>query len=184
MFSENIRQQLNMSDYFRQKEDWLEAIPAKESLNDLLYTDVGLVLPDDMLTKVDRMSMAHGLEVRVPFLDHRVVEFAFRLGTEAKIKDGVRKRILQDTFREILPESLYNRPKKGFEVPLLSWLRKDLKGLIHDDLLSDSFISEQGIFDPKVMRNLRKKLNSSNPGDIHARIWALVVFQWWYRRYM
>lgn len=184
MFSENIRQQLNMSDYFRQKEEWLQAIPTRESLNDLLFTDTRLVLPDDMLTKVDRMSMAHGLEVRVPFLDHRVVEFAFRIGPESKINDGVRKRILQDTFRDILPDSLYNRPKKGFEVPLLPWLRKDLKGLIHDELLSDSFISEQGIFDPKVIRRLRKKLHSSNPGDIHARIWALVIFQWWYRRYM
>jgi asparagine synthase (glutamine-hydrolysing) len=182
LLNEEYREKLRMTEYFKLKDSWLGNIPMKEALNDLLRTDVGLVLPDDMLTKVDRMSMAHGLEVRVPFLDHRVVEFAFQLGTEAKINRGIRKRILQDTFRELLPASLYNRPKKGFEVPLLPWLRQDLKGLIEDDLLSDRFIKEQGIFNPSEIARLRKKLFSSDPGDIHARIWALVVFQWWYKK--
>ncbi len=184
MFTPEQREKLNMSTYFQQKEEWLTAIPSRETLNDLLYTDVRLVLPDDMLTKVDRMSMAHGLEVRVPFLDHEIAEFAFRLDTPFKINEGIRKRILQDAFRDMLPASLYNRPKKGFEVPLLGWLRKDLNGLINDDLLSDSFIKEQGIFDLSQIRRIRKQLQSSNPGDSHARIWALVVFQWWYRKYL
>jgi asparagine synthase (glutamine-hydrolysing) len=83
----------------------------------------------------------------------------------------------------MLPAQLYNRPKKGFEVPLLKWLRKDMKSLIKDDLLSESFVREQNIFDYKAINKLKRKLFSINPGDVHARIWALVVFQWWWKKY-
>jgi len=136
-----------------------------------------------MLRKVDLMSMAHGLEVRVPFLDHHLVDFVFQLPTSSKINNQMRKRILQDTFRDLLPEELYNRSKKGFEVPLLKWFRTSLKTLITDDLLGDSFISEQNIFDLDEIRKLKNKLFSGNPGDAHATIWAIVVFQWWWKKY-
>lgn len=155
----------------------------KNDLNTQLLADCKMVLPDDMLIKVDRMSMLNSLEIRVPFLDYRIVDFAYSLPEEYKIGNGIRKRIVQDTFKEILPAELYNRPKKGFEVPLLHWLRNDLKEKITDDLLKDDFIAEQGIFDVREVRKLKKKLFSMNPGDVHARIWGLLVFQWWYRRY-
>lgn len=152
-------------------------------LNDDLYADVQLVLPNDMLTKVDLMSMANSLEVRVPLLDHRIVEFAFSLPVSYKIDRKMKKKILQDAFRDVLPDDIYNRPKKGFEVPLLQWFRKELKSLIEDDLLSDDFIRDQQIFDLSYIKQLRKRLFSSNPGDVHAQIWALIVFQSWYRNY-
>ncbi len=184
LLSADSKEKFDSDNYKKFRSALLENIPGHNaSLNDFLYADLRLVLPDDMLTKVDRMSMAHGLEVRVPFLDHRVVEFANQLPVSSKINGGIRKRIVQDTFRDILPAELYNRPKKGFEVPLLKWLRKDMKSIIEDDLLSDSWIREQGIFNPEKVRKLRKKLYSSDPGDTHARIWGLVVFQWWYKRY-
>ncbi len=155
-----------------------------ESVAQWLYTDTQLVLPNDMLTKVDLMSMAHGLEVRVPFLDHRVVEFAFQLPEESKINRRLKKRIVQDAFRSVLPSDLYRRPKKGFEVPLLGWFRSELKSMITDDLLEDSFVEEQGVFNPAAVRRLKQQLFSSNPGDRHATVWALVVFQWWWKRYL
>jgi asparagine synthase (glutamine-hydrolysing) len=91
---------------------------------------------------------------------------------------------LQDAFKELLPPQLYNRPKKGFEVPLLKWFRNEMKSLIVDDLLSKKLIEEQGIFEYTLIEKLKKQLFSSNPGDIHARIWGLVVFQWWWKKHI
>lgn len=183
LLSKNSLLGLDRQTYQSFKDNILRHIPAREDINDILYTDMQLVLPDDMLTKVDRMSMANSLEVRVPFLDHEVVEFAFSLPASSKINGKMRKRIVQDSFRDILPPELYNRPKKGFEVPLLKWFRREMKSLINDDLLSDDFILEQGIFDVNAIKKLKRKLFSSNPGDVHAQIWALIVFQWWWKRY-
>lgn len=142
-----------------------------------------MVLQNDMLVKVDLMSMAHGLEVRSPFLDVALVNFAFQLPSHYKINKGSRKRILRDAFRDMLPQELYNRPKKGFEVPLLKWFRKEWKSMIVDDLLSKKRIDDQGMWDYQEVEKLIRKLFSSNPGDVHARIWGLIVFQWWFRKY-
>ncbi|QSE97206.1 asparagine synthase (glutamine-hydrolyzing) [Fulvivirga lutea] len=183
LLSDGSKNKLDQQQYTDFKSELLKHIPDKETINDLLYTDMQLVLPDDMLTKVDRMSMANALEVRVPFLDHELVEFAFQLPVDSKINGSIRKRIVQDTFRDILPEELYNRPKKGFEVPLLKWFRKEMRHTIENELLSDSFVAEQGIFDVRTTRQLKKKLFSSNPGDVHAQIWGLIVFQHWWKKY-
>jgi asparagine synthase (glutamine-hydrolysing) len=150
----------------------------------MLLADTRMVLPNDMLTKVDLMSMANSLEVRVPLLDYTVVDFAFSLPFEYKLKDGETKSILKDTFRSELPQEIFNRPKHGFEVPLLKWFRGGLNHLITGDLLKDEFIEEQGIFDVSVVRALKEQLFSSNPGDVHARIWGLIVFQYWYKKYV
>jgi len=150
-------------------------------MNEMLLNDMHLVLPGDMLVKVDLMSMANSLEVRSPFLDYEVVDFAAGLPADYKISGLGRKRIVQDAFREILPPELYNRPKQGFEVPLLNWFRGELKGWIFDELLETKFIEQQGLFRQEGIRELRKQLESSNPGDATARLWALIVFQQWYR---
>ncbi len=174
---------LEQAVYNKHKQTILEAI-REGDLNTFLYTDVKLVLPNDMLTKVDLMSMAHGLEVRVPFLDHEVAAFAFQLPVESKINDQMKKRIVQDAFRNLLPPELYNRPKHGFEVPLLKWFRTELRSLIEQDLLADDFVQEQGIFAMEEVQRLKKQLFSANPGDVHARIWGLIVFQHWWKRNM
>ncbi len=170
-------------EYEARKSEMLRTIPGQECMNDVLLTDMRLVLANDMLTKVDLMSMANSLEVRVPFLDYEVVNFLFSLPDGYKIDGTMRKKILQDTFHDILPPEIYNRPKKGFEVPLLKWLRREMKSTVKD-LLSEKFIREQGIFEYCEIKKLRRKLFSLNPGDIHARIWGLVVFQWWWKRYV
>lgn len=157
--------------------------PGMETISDTLMADVKMVLPNDMLTKVDLMSMANSLEVRVPFLDHRVVEFAFGLPDEMKIDGKHRKRIVKEAFQSYLPEELMKRGKHGFEVPLLKWLRNELKPLLDNDLLSPAFIEEQGVFEISTIQKLQKQLASRNPGDAHAKIWALLVFQWWWKKY-
>lgn len=184
LFTEETKQKFSQQEYETRKQELLRYIPDTESIGNILRTDMSLVLANDMLTKVDLMSMAHGLEVRVPFLDYRLVNFIVSLPDDYKINRSIRKRILQDTFRDVLPTELYNRPKKGFEVPLLKWFRKELKSLIMDDLLSEKTIVEQGIFEYKEIEKLKLQLMSSNPQDVHARIWALIVFQWWWRKYM
>ena len=155
----------------------------KEAISDTLMADIKMVLPYDMLTKVDLMSMANSLEVRVPFLDHKVVEFAFGLPDEMKINRKHRKHIVKESFRSYLPKEVFNRGKHGFEVPLLKWLRNELKPLLYTELLSPAFIEEQGVFDLFAIQKLQNQLASRNPGDAHAKIWALLVFQWWWKKY-
>jgi asparagine synthase (glutamine-hydrolysing) len=152
-------------------------------LNEVLLADMKMVLVGDMLVKVDMMSMANSLEIRSPFLDGEVVNFAFGLPSEYKIDGTMKKRIVQDTFRSLLPAELYNRPKQGFDIPLLDWFRKELWGLINDDLLSDKFIWEQKLFNVEVIRSLKNKLRSPNPEDSHETVWALLVFQYWWKKY-
>jgi len=184
MLSPHVRSQLSKDRYESQKANHLRFVKEGYTMNDIFRTDMELVLPNDMLTKVDLMSMANGLEVRTPFLDVDVVNFIFSLPDDYKINNTMRKRVLQDAFRAMLPSELYNRPKKGFEVPLLKWFRKELKSMIADDLLSEKFIRDQQIFDYAEIRKLKAKLFSSNPGDVHARIWGLIVFQSWWKKYV
>ncbi|WP_026462954.1 asparagine synthase (glutamine-hydrolyzing) [Adhaeribacter aquaticus] len=170
--------------YKKRKKQILEHIHQDGDINEVLYTDMQLVLQNDMLVKVDLMSMANSLEVRTPFLDYKVVDFAFSLPQSSKIDNSMKKKIVQDAFRSMLPEELYKRPKHGFEVPLLKWFQNELRPMITDDLLSDEFIEAQGIFSVDGIRKLKAKLFSKNPEDIHARIWALIVFQYWWKKWM
>ena len=183
LLTPQVQEKMNVADYKTQKDQLLDKLEGGKCLEDFLATDMGLVLLSDMLVKVDLMSMANGLEIRCPFLDHKVVDFAFSLPTEYKINGKMKKRIVQDTFRQYLPAEIYNRPKKGFEIPLLDWFRKELRTKITDDLLNDSLIADQGIFQVEEIKKLKAKLFSKNPGDAHATIWALMVFQSWWRNW-
>lgn len=183
LLSASSREKVFRAEFASRKASLLSPLTDSSDLNDLLRADMRLVLPNDMLTKVDLMSMANSLEVRLPFLDYELVNYVTTLPEVFKINAQIRKRILQDAFRDILPRELYNRPKKGFEVPLLKWFRHELKSKIMDDLLGATLIREQGIFESRQVERLKKKLFSANPGDIHARIWALIVFQTWWKKY-
>lgn len=178
-----LKNKSSNADYQQRKSTLLKAFQEGEGMDEILLTDMQLVLPNDMLTKVDLMSMTNSLEVRVPFLDHQVVDFVFSLPSEYKIDQNQRKKMLRDAFRDILPVELYDRPKQGFEVPLLSWFRKELKDKIMNEWLHEGFIEQQGIFEPKVINNLKKKLFSLKPADIHAQVWSIIVFQHWYQKY-
>lgn len=182
LLTSQSQEKLTLQEYASFKDSLLSFIHEKETINEVLLTDISLVLSNDMLTKVDLMSMANSLEVRVPFLDFEVVNFIFSLPADYKINSSLRKRILQDAFRDVLPAQLYNRPKKGFEVPLLKWFRNEMRSLIENELLSKEFVTEQGVFQYSEIEKLKKQLFSNNPADVHARIWGLLVFQWWWRK--
>lgn len=167
-------------EYERRKREILKEI--NSDYNSVLLTDMQLVLENDMLVKVDRMSMSKSLEVRVPFLDNKIVDFAFSLPVNYKIDSNQRKKIVKDAFKDYLPVELYTRGKQGFEVPLLKWFQTDLKTMITDDLLNDEFIKEQNIFDVEGVRKLKAELFSNNPNDAVAQVWALIVFQYWWKK--
>jgi asparagine synthase (glutamine-hydrolysing) len=152
-----------------------------DRINTMLYSDFKDSLPGDMLTKVDWMSMKNSLEVRVPFLDHRVVELAFQIPGPLKLHKGKTKYILKETFKELLPPSLIQRSKAGFEVPISIWLKNDLKHLI-DNYLSEHRIRDQKIFDYDIINNLVNN-HFKNKTDTSWMIWNLIVFQYWYENY-
>lgn len=179
-----FKQQFDKEAYKLRKSKILSNINVKGSFNDVLLTDLLLVLQNDMLVKTDRMSMAHALEVRVPYLDHELLGFVNSLPVNYKIKGNFRKKILQDTFRDILPQEIYRRPKQGFEVPLLKWFRTSLKSDIENKWLNEEFIKEQGLFQSEDIAILKKRLFSHNPGEVQAQIWGLIVFQYWWEKNM
>ncbi len=179
--SQYLGTEINNKDFSAIKNDILSGNP---DFNDFLDADLKMVLPGDMLTKVDLTSMANSLEVRVPFLDKDVVNFARSLPTYFKVNGSQRKRIVQDTFKEILPPELYNRSKKGFEVPLLQWMRNELLTDLDEYVFNKDYLQDQSVFAIKPVLQLRKRLLSRNPGDVHSTIWALYVFQKWYKRYL
>ncbi len=150
-------------------------------INRMLYADVKESLPGDMLQKVDAMSMLNSLEVRVPFLDHRVCEVAFGIPGDFKIKQGRGKYVLMETFRDILPACLHKRPKWGFEMPISRWFKGELKYLL-DEYLSKDRIERQGIFRyPVIEKILSDHLQYRS--DTSWLIWNLIVFQAWYSNY-
>jgi asparagine synthase (glutamine-hydrolysing) len=161
-------------------EDWLRALDRwpGDDLNRLLYIEVKDSLPCDMLTKVDLMSMKKALEVRVPFLDHRVVELAFQIPGSMKLKGLQRKYILLETFKDLLPPSIHRRPKQGFEVPISAWLKNELKDML-EDYLSPQLLENQGIFSSKVVESLKRD-HRQNRRDTSWLLWNLIVFQHWY----
>jgi len=167
---------------FPLKDQLLENIVSGD-LNEVLSLDSQLVLQGDMLTKVDLMSMANSLEVRVPFLDPAVVKLAFDMEASLKAQGNRRKIVLREAFRGILPEELYTRPKHGFEVPLLDWFRKEMKSTLDQKVFNREKIETQGIFEYQAIARLKKKLHSFDPGDSHILVWSVFVFQNWYDRY-
>ncbi len=182
--SRMLNRKVLIQDNNRRKFNIISCIRDDKQIGDILYADMQLVLVSDMLFKVDMMSMAESLEVRSPFLDHRLVNFAFSLPCNYLVNSRKRKMILQDAYRQQLPYELYNRPKHGFEVPLLNWFRGELRSTIETDYLNDDFIREQNIFNPEMVRQLKEQMLSKSPADSQAHIWALIVFQHWWKKYM
>jgi asparagine synthase (glutamine-hydrolysing) len=182
LLTPQVQQRIDQSVFNERKADFISQIKGDNDFNEILLADMSKLLPGNMLHKVDMMSMANSLEVRCPFLDIDVVNFAFSLPQEFKINGHMKKRIVQDAFKDLLPKELYNRPKKGFDVPLLEWFRKELFSFIFDNLLSEKYLEEQGIFNVESIRKMKQQLLSVNGGDITAKLWAIVVFQYWYKK--
>ena len=152
------------------------------SMNDYLLADQNFVLPNDMLKKVDAMSMAHALEVRVPFLDHELVEFVNSLHPDFKIKDKITKRILRDTFAKELPKEIIDRSKRGFEIPLEHWLKDEIDLILNSETFSSNFIQQQGLFDFNFIKEIIWDWNKGRIGERIYLVWALIVFQNWFTK--
>ena len=148
----------------------------------LLYVDMKSYLPGDILTKVDRASMAVSLEARVPVLDHKVVELAARMPFHMKIRGDSGKYILKEMIRPWMPEGFLERPKKGFAVPLVEWFRGDLKDYVRDRLLSQR-ARERGLFDMAKVEELIT-LHQSGVTDVSPYLWTLLCLEEWFIRFM
>lgn len=153
-------------------------------LNKVLSTDLQLVLPGDMLVKTDRMSMAHALEIRSPFLDHALIQYCSALPASWKVKGRTGKVLLRKSLEHKIPDHILNRPKQGFEVPLQRWLNGALKESLLKPLLNNEYLINQAIFDPEEIKILLKKLACTNPGDSPMQVWAILVFQHWWKKYI
>jgi asparagine synthase (glutamine-hydrolysing) len=148
----------------------------------MMRFDAETYLPEDVLAKVDRMSMAHSIESRVPLLDNEVVEFASRLPSHLKIRNGRRKHLLKEVAAAVLPPEILARRKQGFGVPLGVWFRGGLRALFADTLLSPVSL-QRGYFDPRFVRRVLDE-HLSGKRDHSLRLWQLVVFDRWYGRYV
>jgi asparagine synthase (glutamine-hydrolysing) len=153
------------------------------SLSDVLLNDQYFVLPNDMLKKVDLMSMRHSLEVRVPFLDKEVVKFANSLPENFKLRNGKTKAILRDTFGNDLPESIFKRGKQGFEVPLEEWVKECWTDLVDERWFDEGYLKEQGIFNPSGIRNLKHQFLQTKSSDQTTLVWCYLVFQQWFSNF-
>ena len=160
-------------------ENTLKTYSGLEYLDRKLIIDLLYWLPDDLLIKADRATMANAVELRVPFLDHEMVEFAFTIGDRFKINNGQGKYILKKALEEILPHEVIHRPKMGFPVPLSEWFAGELKENVREILMGERAISRK-IFNYNAVKNL---LEDHTPGkrNLSGFIWILVVFEIWCR---
>ncbi|MCO5205961.1 MAG: asparagine synthase (glutamine-hydrolyzing) [Anaerolineae bacterium] len=141
------------------------------------YVDVNTYLVDNILTKVDRMSMATSLEVRVPFLDHRIVEFALNLPPHFKLRPGQTKWLLRRAMTGYLPQPIIDKPKEGFSIPMKHWLRSTLKPLLLDTLSAET-ITRRGLFNPTTINHWIDAHLAGSANHSH-RLWALMVLELW-----
>ncbi|MEC4805841.1 MAG: asparagine synthase (glutamine-hydrolyzing) [Jaaginema sp. PMC 1079.18] len=154
---------------------------AQEALNQLLYCDLKLYLEGDILAKVDRASMANSLEVRVPFLNHTLVEYAAKLPHTVKLRGLTTKYILRRAMRQHLPPEILKRGKKGFNMPVAKWFTGDLRPLL-EDMLSRDRLHREGFFNADYVQQLLSQ-HFNNQADHRKLLWTLLVFELWYEHW-
>ncbi|MCW3071555.1 MAG: asnB [Bacteroidetes bacterium] len=143
--------------------------------------DLNVYLQDDLLTKVDRASMHFSLETRVPYLDHRIIEFALNLSPALKYNNGTAKYLLKEILYQYVPKKFFARPKQGFAIPLEKWLKNELRFLIEENL-STEVIGKYGIVHTDYVENLKKKFFAGKD-YLYNRIWVLIVLHKWLQKY-
>ncbi len=166
-------------DVFRKQ---LESADAKEWLSRMLYVDTKLWLPDDLLARGDKTSMAASLEGRVPLLDHKLVEFAASLPSDMKIKRLVRKYLLKKVARKWLPAEVIDRKKAGFPMPFSLWFRKECRSFVHD-LLSPETTKRRGLFNSDYIQSLLLE-HDAGTADHGQLLWGLMSVELWHRAFL
>ena len=143
----------------------------------MMYLDTLTYLPDDILVKVDRASMSVGLEAREPLLDHRLIEFAWKLPLDMRVRRGRGKLLLRKVLQRYIPDAKLERPKSGFSIPLEAWLREPLREWA-DALLDPRALREEGVFDPEVVR-VAWTSHLSGRANLEHELWSVLMFRAW-----
>ncbi len=184
LYSNNLRENLNgqfgqAEAVFRQIAD---SVSSANQIDKLLYLDSKTYLPSDILTKVDRMTMATSLEARVPLLDHELIEFVQTIPAELKLKGTETKYIFKKAMEGIVPHEILYREKQGFGVPINEWINSQLKDRIHG-ILSEKRTIERGYFEPKYIKILLDE-HTKNRRDHSHSLWILWMLELWHRRFV
>ena len=177
LYQGGLREALGAADVYAPVRDALGRFGQDDLLNRQLYADLSLYLADDILVKVDRMSMATSLETRAPFLDGDLMELAFSMPGHLKIRNGERKWILKQAMRDVLPASILNRRKEGFSIPMKNWLRRELQPLMRE-LLSPDRVAKRGLFEPAAIAQLMDAHTAGRENHAHT-LFPLMVFERW-----
>jgi asparagine synthase (glutamine-hydrolysing) len=160
----------------------LSGIDTDEWLSRMLYVDTKLWLPDDLLARGDKTSMAASLEGRVPLLDHKLVEFAASLPSDMKIKRLTRKYLLKKVARKWLPAEVIDRKKEGFPMPFSLWFRKECRSFVHD-LLSPETTKRRGLFNSAYIQTLLTEHDAAI-ADHGNLLWGLMSVELWHRAFL
>jgi len=191
IFNEDAKKQLYLSDEFNKLNtidslklyrNYFQHFKDGDFINTCINVDIKTVLPDDYLTKVDRASMANSIEVRVPFLDHKLVEFSTAIPSKMKLKGLTTKKLLKNIMKNELPEKVRLGRKKGFSIPLNRWFRQDFN-VLTDEYLSTSRLNKMGYFNSSFIENQIKE-HSCGIKDNSKILWTLVAFEIWHKQYM
>jgi asparagine synthase (glutamine-hydrolysing) len=165
-------------DLYRERYAETAGAPSLARLQDV---DLGIYLVDDLLVKTDRLSMASSLELRVPFLDQHVADFAFALPTRLKVRGLAKKRLLRQALAPLLPRQVVHGRKQGFSIPIAAWLRGPLQPFARD-VLSTASIERQGCLDPATVTPLLDR-HCAGEEDLSRQLWGLMAFTLWFDRY-
>lgn len=181
LFSPHLKSQIQQDPY-QPVHARLEHYSPQDTLDRLGYLDLKLYLQDDLLVKVDRMSMANSLEIRVPFLDHTFVEFAASIPSSLKLRGLKTKYILKKTMKMSLPQGITTRKKIGFDIPLGIWIKNELRDFVLE-VLSPSNLKKHGFFNEVMIRNILEE-HFAGHHNHRQLLWPLVIFQFWFDHYM
>jgi len=187
LYSRQFKQMLHLQNElpYECRRKYFGKVVSTSALNQALYVDTKTWLPDELLMKVDKMTMANSLEARAPYLDHRLVEGVFRMPDKLKVRRGVFKYLLRRYGQSILPESIWRRPKHAFSVPYREWFNGPLKPLVYD-VLSRQRIRSFGFLEAEaITKFLHEYFNRGRQGEKETRaLWALICLQLWCDRFL
>jgi len=182
LLSADVRRWLggrNSSDSFKQ----LLSVPtSSDRLDHLLYLDSKTYLPGDILTKVDRMSMAHSIEAPEPLLDHKLIEFVQTIPASLKLRGSVGKHILKAGVRGLIPDEIIDRQKQGFGVPIGRWFNNELRELLYDTL-TDSRTRQRGYFNQSAVEEILEE-HRRRRRDNSTHLWGLLTLELWHRAFI
>ncbi len=182
LYSSDFSRSLNGYNSHGFIQEYFSQVTSSDPLDQMEYVDIKSYLVDDILVKVDRMSMANSLEARVPFLDHRFVEFAATIPSELRLNGKRTKHILKSSLQHELPMNIIERGKEGFSIPIKNWVKNELKPMMMQ-ALSEQNVKDKGFFDPQFVNRLVDEHLKGRENHSH-RIWALMVFHMWHDLYM